>query len=428
MIIANDSSVPPLSSPSSKNLSNGAAIPSHEVYYIRKKELLYNNDDAYRCIQRKPTLPGHPNVKLVHFRKFWENLFVVGQYWDTSLDGSTLSIEKKSTTSEHDAMDIDQPKAVGPPVSQATNDINVQGQAECTYTGRRISTGSKMPDQYREDLVRTFLETIIWALGCRIENPRMLPRLKLQNLLIPVRHSAIVYRAPMDRQKSRQGILEGPVMCVQCRSETTFEGNTGVADLLRETGAMLLVAQERAREGKEEVIPGKDKWWATMKRWGGGPGGEVGEVGEAPEGDIEMRDEGPPRAKRGKRQSKAKTRAMEAYNKLQGPSPTWDKRVTYMQIGKSKKQSYDDIYMISSLNHHISIVRLRVHPEYLNYITNGEHCRDLDPMQRPWYILEMVRSKWFDLLLPDDRLQAMRGIWGIMGFMMRTLEDEVEDE
>lgn len=31
----------------------------------------------------------------------------------------------------------------------------------------------------------------------------------------------------------------------------------------------------------------------------------------------------------------------------------------------------------------------------------------------------MQRSKWFDLLSADDRVQAMRGIWGIVGYLMR---------
>lgn len=29
------------------------------------------------------------------------------------------------------------------------------------------------------------------------------------------------------------------------------------------------------------------------------------------------------------------------------------------------------------------------------------------------------RSRWFDLLVPADRVEAMRGIWGVMAYMMR---------
>lgn len=33
----------------------------------------------------------------------------------------------------------------------------------------------------------------------------------------------------------------------------------------------------------------------------------------------------------------------------------------------------------------------------------------------------MQRSKWFDMLNADDRVQAMRGVWGILGFLMRDV-------
>ena len=46
-------------------------------------------------------------------------------------------------------------------------------------------------------------------------------------------------------------------------------------DLMREVAAMLLLGQERAREGKSPTIPGQGKWYTTVPRWGGGPGGEI---------------------------------------------------------------------------------------------------------------------------------------------------------
>jgi len=83
-------------------------------------------------------------------------------------------------------------------------------------------------------------------------------------------------------------------MAACCRVETNFhderkeDGKAGdgnsitevaedqrktVLDLAREVGVMLLLAQERAREGKEPVKPGEGKWWTVTPRWGGGPGG-----------------------------------------------------------------------------------------------------------------------------------------------------------
>ena len=83
--------------------------------------------------------------------------------------------------------------------------------------------------------------------------------------------------------KARQGWMEGPLLGLQCRSEVDFgpgENSTShaVLDVVRELGGMLLLAQERAREGQTEKRSGEGKWWTEQPRWGGGPGGEVGEA------------------------------------------------------------------------------------------------------------------------------------------------------
>ena len=47
--------------------------------------------------------------------------------------------------------------------------------------------------------------------------------------------------------------------------------------------------------------------------------------------------------------------------------------------------------------------------------------------QQPWYVLEMKRSKWFDLLVAQDRVEAMRGIWAILGWQMRNMTEDEEE-
>jgi type IV secretory pathway VirB10-like protein len=108
-------------------------------------------------------------------------------------------------------------------------------------------------------------------------------------------------------------------MTACCRAETNFhddrkedekadDGNimTSVAedqrkavlDLAREVGVMLLLAQERAREGKDPARPGEGKWWTVTPRWGGGPGGLM-EDEVLPEQQLNEDKEGstsPPRA------------------------------------------------------------------------------------------------------------------------------------
>ena len=154
-----------------------------------------------------------------------------------------------------------------------------------SYRGYRIGNGAEMPDQYRLDCVRAFLEPIAWAFGITFSPHRRPPVLCLEHVRFPVRMNSVGWRAPTGR-KRRSGWLEGPVLGIQCRAETSF-GATGtlqadsVLDVVRELGGMLLLAQERAREGKSETRAGEGKWWTCTPRWGGGPGGEVGEAAGA---------------------------------------------------------------------------------------------------------------------------------------------------
>lgn len=80
------------------------------------------------------------------------------------------------------------------------------------------------------------------------------------------------------------------------------------------------------------------------------------------------------------------------------------------------------LYLISAVNHHISIVRLVVHTKFIDYISGD--TRLPNAAEQSWYGLNMQRSKWFDLFDVDDRIEAMRGIWGIIGYMMRDTTAE----
>lgn len=110
-------------------------------------------------------------------------------------------------------------------------------------------------------------------------------------------------------------------------------------DLLREVAALLLLAQERAREGKSEKKPGEGKWYTNTPRWGGGPGGEVGNATENSDEDPAKKDE----KKSGTKTRNRRTSAAEAYKRLHPGMGTWDARVTYEAIGKDEGSEVDDV-------------------------------------------------------------------------------------
>jgi len=77
--------------------------------------------------------------------------------------------------------------------------------------------------------------------------------------------------------------------------------------------------------------------------------------------------------------------------------------------------------MISSLNHHISVVRLQIHRLYLQYITEGNISEKPLP-DTTWFSPKLQRTRWFDLFSTEDRTEAMRGIWGVISYLMRAEE------
>jgi hypothetical protein len=207
-----------------------------------------------------------------------------------------------------------------------------------------------------------------------------------------------------------------------------------VLDLAREVGVMLLLAQERAREGKEEIKPGEGKWWTSTPRWGGGPGGSMGrdclsdasatdkksstiplgnkttakettnrnepEAGIIPPEDATMsrparpkrkanREAGaigdggarPPQHKKGNSRSGGQT---EKWKTLRPGPPVWDSKMRYMRIGAPSRtaddkgkgegdaKDEDQILLVSALNHHVALLSMRVSSRYLAWLAGGE--------------------------------------------------------
>ena len=346
-----------------RKLSNGAPMPGRGKFFELVKELSYDNEDAFRAIRRDPPRPGHRPPRLVNFRKFWDTLSIMAEYWDTSLDNYVEKKEDKEN--DRSAMDIDDLRSEA--LKFADGELNKPAQIEKkkTYTGRRTDTGRNMPGSFREDTVCAFVETLSWTFRCRLEHPKMQPRVKLQGMVLPLPHAVSVYRQPKDKLNAKAGILEGPLMGVFCRDQTCFrkaeekagEGKTEILDFLRETGLILMLAQKRAREGKEEEIPGEGKWWAHAPRWGGGPGGETGIAAEEETvEDAEGSSEG--QRKRVKKGSKA-----DAWRTVRPPSATWEKNITYLRIGRDKRTEHDDV----------SLLLLLVTPNALSPLSDNPH-------------------------------------------------------
>ncbi|CAK7566567.1 MAG: hypothetical protein SEPTF4163_004514 [Sporothrix epigloea] len=403
------------------------------------------------------------------------------------------------------------------------------------YRFCRTSAGNQMPPEARLNMVTTFLKLVAYDFGCNVSAPRMEPRLYLNAKTIPAEEAQaldklgqeevkiqehtegpptsaekgskppssfftsgciFLFRSPTTREAARAGIVEGPLAAVSARHTTTFASHEdsltdkdSIIDLARELVAALLTAQHRAREGRAEKRVGKDEWWATKHRWGGGPGGPIGrEVDSAPntdelfdaadkaEGSCESNSSGvegtalatsssgsgglprPPRfppargdktvsgsiggrsnfmnalesaygitempVRGGAKKPRKGLAIYDNYRMVRPPSSNWDKKTRYMALGKAAGAEYDDIFVISALFHHISIVRVRV-PLRLLQALDGEEKMNAKT-KADSLRLEVVRSPWYDFFKVEDRLKAMQLSWAMMAYLMREQDTDVK--
>ncbi|OKL60725.1 hypothetical protein UA08_04433 [Talaromyces atroroseus] len=385
-------------------MGGGFPYPPFSKYDVVRKELLFDNDDAYREVTRMQPRPGR------------------NRYWDTSLDEY---YDKPVTASEEKTLRQQQQQQGGIPMDTGDEEVKTYKRA---YKGRRVGTGSEMPVDIRDDTMRGLLEMVAWPFQCQASVPAQQPRLNVQKLLFPVRHTLVAGRVPQDRQAARSGILEGPMLGVQCREETAFRdpeetpgyGQKEMCDIFREVGAMLLLAQERSREGTVEVKPGEGKWWTTVPRWGGAPDdgvtGDAADEGSASTTiNLEKQSRDKPQdgddsnsnmykrsrysypLRSARRSGRSRKLTVSERWKIIEPGPSlWDKRTKYMQIGKPRGSLYDDIFLLSQLNHHVSILHLRVHRRYIDSLTNGSSSssnENEDDPEQPWNVLKLRRSK-----------------------------------
>ena len=78
--------------------------------------------------------------------------------------------------------------------------------------------------------------------------------------------------------------------------------------------------------------------------------------------------------------------------------------------------------MVSSLNHHISILKLTVHDAYLDYLDTERLPDPPMPADQAWCSPRLQRTEWYDLLDVDGRVQAFRALWGVIAYLSRDSE------
>lgn len=321
-------------------LSNGNKAPELDTFDRFVKELYCETDDGLRVIGKQKPRPGHPAPNFTSYRRFWTQVEMIASYWDTASDHYYIADSKDKGLGNKGG--LRNKLSMGHRHSLETN-ANIKLEK---YKGRRTSTGDRMPDHHRNDAVKGFIEPLAAVFGCQMANPRRLPQIQIRTLRVPVTQTAIVWRFPQDKGQSRRGILEGPVIGIQCRAETHFlqHPNAVVLDAAREIAGLLLLAQERAREGGTDIIPGEGQWYTTKPRWGGGPGGDFGES----EGHTDK-----PAPATGRRSSVPSTPIRrgpseeDIWKELKPGPGLWEKNMSYLAVGKERTGEWDSVSILS---------------------------------------------------------------------------------
>ncbi|KAJ6440897.1 hypothetical protein O9K51_06689 [Purpureocillium lavendulum] len=404
---------------SRRPLRTGNQSPGCQVYLERKKELSNSNKDAFRTVRRISPPKGRQQARLGNAYEFFRCLELLTVYWDDPTDPPDLPPSPERS----DAAEVAAADATHEPSADGSNEPE-------TPTVTRTSSGQSMPAEFRQTLITAFVKLVTYDFGCNVSMSRVEPRLHLNSPPGPRMrksytpcHCHFIFQSPMTRESARAGMVYGPVAAVSIRPTVNFTSpdveTAQSLDLAREVTAALIAAQHRAREGKTEVRFGEGQWWTSKPRWGGGSGGPIGrEVDkDAVQGDKDARPgEADANSAPVTKKPRKTMSVYDNYRMVRLPSSAWDRKAKYEAIGKTQGADYDDIFVISSLFHHISFLRVRV-PNRLLEVMDGSP--EPDASKRSWGKVQAWRSPWYDLFATEQRVVAMQLLWAVMSYQMR---------
>ncbi|RFU73049.1 hypothetical protein TARUN_9210 [Trichoderma arundinaceum] len=396
-------------------IRNGNTSPGCLIYAERRRELSNTNEDAFRTVRRLAPPKGRQQARLGNAYEFFRCLEFFTTYWEDPSQPPSLPPSPE----------------LAPTENGETN--NTDGLLRSQVT--RTSDGSSMPPEYRQNLISAFVKLVAYDFGCNVSMSRLEPRLQMSS---PEGHPSprksylpsnchFIFQSPTTRETARAGLVYGPLGAVSTRpgiNFTTPDIETAQStDLAREVLAALITAQHRAREGKVEKRFGEDQWWTSKPRWGGGTGGPIGrEIDtDAPVGDKDAAPTDSDKVVRPPKRPRKTMSIYDAYRMVRPPAFTWDKKARYEAVGRQKGVDYDDVFVVSSIFHHVSILRVRV-PDRLLEVFGGSP--DPDVTRRSWGRVQGWRSKWFDLFDIEQRLAAMKMLWAVMTYQMRKEPEE----
>lgn len=118
------------------------------------------------------------------------------------------------------------------------------------------------------------------------------------------------------------------------------------------------------------------------------------------------------------------------WQKLRPNTSMWDDKIIYKRIGKAEDSQFDDIYMVTSVNHHVALVHMKVSSEYLEWIESGQEVPEdgAASWDTKKNVLYVERSSWHDLFDVAARSEFLIALWRLMCWLNREHIDAAEFE
>ena len=303
------------------------SLPAEQYFDAIIKELQCPNSEAYRIVTRS-TGPKDDPRRIRNLRKFYAGLEMMSSFYDISSDSYYTGVDTRKAHSTS-------PRPL--------------------YTGFRKSVGEQMPDVFRRETVLGLLQAIQFHFKTPVNQPRVQPYVKFGGLHCKIDPAYMVSASPKEEYKQRARITEGPLMSCFIRSGIELgkgspEERKGKAraDLTMEFATLLMVAQERHREGKKEKR-GEGQWYVTKPRFGQ----KVEEQMITSYADVAehaanimtgKKSASPPSGLHSSTlDSSVENAAVLNWKGLKLSLPTWDPKTDYKAVGKAKGSDWDEV-------------------------------------------------------------------------------------
>ncbi|TGZ76518.1 hypothetical protein EX30DRAFT_245521 [Ascodesmis nigricans] len=418
----------------------------------RCRECLIDNDTAFQAAARI-----RRDIKLGNLYRFYQALEMVDPYYDlTPLseeelaksegEGDAAAAGKKvleqngngKRPASPELMEVDEK-----PAGDADGDVEMtepgkEGESASTSTATTpasAATGApppkdrskekwNMPERFREDMIKNFIDPLCWNYQIRVFAPRAAPKLALQSSLFSVHLTDYLHRPSPIPQEARKGIVFGPILGTQVRHEHSFRRVSDFNTLLLSRRRKMLTnakpsakkqrsspsssSSRRSSSSREKEKAEKEKAEKEKKDK---------EKGELASSDDDALDPTEGLLLLDSTDTIGAARLVTALlhlaqlrNLQQGPTNP-DNKLNLCALGRVHGSAFDDVYLITGRHHHIAIAHARVSDAYLRFLRTG---RVKKGGEEGWEKLVVGTTTYWDLMVPEERVEAARAVTAVL--------------